>query len=106
MWLFYISFTLVKVIVYFIMKLVWMKTYTTLLKKQRCQHGGCVKAVNIQYHMSTTAAHIKSLGEMRQEHGLTYCTFTQLYINKLADTVHVFNIKSKHAGNITLFLPL
>ena len=76
MWPFYISFTLVKVIVYFIMKLVWMKTYTTLLKKQRCQRGGCVKTLNIEYHVITTAAgQIESLGGMRREDGITSSVF-------------------------------
>ena len=42
------------------------------------------------------------LGEMRQEQGLTSSTFIQLYVNDLADTLHVFNIECKHGGNITL----
>jgi len=32
----------------------------------------------------TAAAHIKSLGEMKREHGLTSSTFIQLYVNELA----------------------
>jgi len=40
--------------------------------------------------MITAAAYIKSLGEMRLVHGLTNSAFIQLYVNKLADMLHVF----------------
>jgi len=52
--------------------------------------------------MITVAAHIESLSEMRLVHGLTSSAFIQLYVNELADTLHVFNIECKHGGNITL----
>ena len=56
------------------------------MKKQRCQSGGCVKAMNIQYHVFTDAAHIESLDELRQEHDLRNIAFIQIHVNKLADT--------------------
>ena len=62
--------------------------------------------MNIQYHVITAAAHIKSQGEMRREYDLTSSAFIQLYVNELANMLHVFNIECKHGGNITLFLPL
>ena len=46
--------------------------------------------MNIQYHMITAVAHIHSLDKMRQVHGLTNSVFMQLYVNELADTLHVF----------------
>jgi len=49
----------------------------------------------------TAAAYIESLSEIRQDHGLTNWAFIQLYVNGLADTLHVFNIECKHGGNIT-----
>ena len=52
--------------------------------------------------MITAAAHIEPLGEMRQEHGLTSSASIHLYVNELADTLHVFNIECKHGSNITL----
>ena len=44
--------------------------------------------MNIHYHVITAAAHIKSLGEMRQEYGLTLTSsfFKQLYVNELDDS--------------------
>jgi len=39
------------------------------------------------------AAHIESLGEMGLVHCLTSFAFIQLYINELADMLHVFNIE-------------
>jgi len=62
--------------------------------------------MNIQFHVITVAAHIGGLGEMRLVHGLTSSAFIQLYVNELADTLHMFNIESKYGGNITLFLVL
>ena len=41
--------------------------------------------MNIQYHVITVAANIESLGEMRQEHGLTNFPFIQLHVTELAD---------------------
>ena len=67
------------------------------MKKQCCQGGGCVKTMNIQYHMIIAAAQTESLGEMRRGHGLTNSAFIQLY---------ELNIECKHGGNITLFLCL
>jgi len=61
--------------------------------------AGCVKTMNIQYHMIAAAAHIDSLGKMRLVHA-----FIQLYVNELADMLHMFNIEFKHVGNISLFL--
>jgi len=56
--------------------------------------------MNIQYHVITAAAHIESLGKMRLVHGLTRSAFIELYVNKLADVLHKFNIECKHGGNI------
>jgi len=61
--------------------------------------------LNIQYHMITAAAHIKSLGEMRLVDGLTNSAFIQLYVNELADMLHIFTIECKHGGKIKFFLP-
>lgn len=41
--------------------------------------GGCVKTMNIQYHVITVAAHIEPLGK-------TNSAFIQLHLNELADT--------------------
>jgi len=57
--------------------------------------------MNIQYHMTAAAPHIESLGKIRQEHRLTSSAFIQLYVNELADMLHMFNIECKHGGNIT-----
>ena len=59
--------------------------------------------INIQYHVITAAANIESLGEMRPVHSLTNSAFIQLYINELANTLHVCNIECKQGRNITLF---
>jgi len=58
-----------------------------------------ITAMNIQYHVITAAAHIESLGEMRREHDLTNSAFIQLYVNELADMLHMFNSECKHGGN-------
>ena len=47
--------------------------------------------MNIQYYVIAAAAHQ---------------TFIQLYVNELADTLHMFNIECKYGGNKTLFLLL
>jgi len=39
--------------------------------------------MNIQYH-------VQSLGEIRREHSLTNSSFIQLYVNELADMLHLF----------------
>jgi len=41
--------------------------------------GGCVKTMNIQYHVITVAAHIESLGK-------TNSALIQLHVNELANT--------------------
>jgi len=45
--------------------------------------------VNIQYYIITAAAQIESLGKMRRVHSLRNSAFIQLYVNELADTLHV-----------------
>jgi len=61
--MFYISFTLVKRKVDFILKFVGCNINNPG-EKQLCQCDGCLKAITIQYHVITVAAH-ESLGEIR-----------------------------------------
>jgi len=68
--------------------------------------GGCVKTMNIQYHVITVAAHIESLGKTNSAFIQLRSAFIQLYVNELADSLHMFNTECKYGGNKTLFLLL